>query len=30
MTEDIKIYIATHKSFTPPKNDIYIPLQVGA
>lgn len=30
MSENIKIFIATHKKFNPPNNGIYIPLQVGA
>ena len=26
---DIKIFIAAHKKFTPPQENIYIPLHVG-
>ncbi len=27
---DIKIYVITHKKFDPPKDEIYIPIQVGS
>lgn len=29
MSLDIKILVATHRKYTMPKDDIYMPIQVG-